>query len=78
VYKPTEEELMNLRQWHTQIRARFPKMVFYFESIPDDVRSKLAKQVGRLGAVSRIERVLLLKFMGLPIHPTARGEVLLN
>jgi hypothetical protein len=28
-------------------------MVFYFESIPDDQRSKLAKQVGRLGAVSR-------------------------
>ncbi|AEO64160.1 08bd25e4-aeb1-4cab-be31-257f0e3c9756 [Thermothielavioides terrestris] len=48
--KPTKEELINLRTWHTQIRSRFPKMVFYFESIPDEQRSKLAKQVGRLGA----------------------------
>ncbi|KAL2162071.1 hypothetical protein VTH06DRAFT_7856 [Thermothelomyces fergusii] len=49
-YTPTEQELVNLRTWHAQIRARFPKMVFYFESIPDEQRSKLAKQVGRLGA----------------------------
>ncbi|AEO58909.1 hypothetical protein MYCTH_2306639 [Thermothelomyces thermophilus ATCC 42464] len=50
LYTPTEEELVNLRTWHAQIRSRFPKMVFYFESIPDEQRSKLAKQVGRLGA----------------------------
>jgi regulatory subunit for Cdc7p protein kinase len=53
-YKPTEEEMVSLRAWHTQIRSRFPKMVFYFESISDDQRSKFAKQVGRLGAVSNI------------------------
>jgi regulatory subunit for Cdc7p protein kinase len=52
-YEPTEEELANLRTWHAQIRSRFPKMVFYFESVPDDQRSKLAKLIGRLGAVSR-------------------------
>lgn len=57
--KPTQEEINNLRQWHTTIRARFPKMVFYFESIPDDVRSRLAKQVGRLGAVSAIEVIVV-------------------
>ncbi|KAL2147470.1 hypothetical protein VTI28DRAFT_9370 [Corynascus sepedonium] len=49
-YAPTEEELVSLRTWHAQIRSRFPKMVFYFESIPDEQRSRLAKQVGRLGA----------------------------
>ncbi|KAK4127241.1 hypothetical protein N657DRAFT_631100 [Parathielavia appendiculata] len=52
--KPTDEELANelanLRAWHAQICSRFPKMVFYFESVPDDQRSKLAKHVGRLGA----------------------------
>ncbi|KAL1837011.1 hypothetical protein VTJ49DRAFT_4396 [Mycothermus thermophilus] len=48
--KATEEELNNIRAWRAQIRARFPKMVFYFESIPDDQRARLAKQVGRLGA----------------------------
>ncbi len=53
-YKRTEEELAILKTWHAQIRTRFPKMVFYFESIPDDQRSRLAKQVGRLGAVSRL------------------------
>ncbi len=51
-YKPSEKELENIRQWQTQIRARFPKMVFYFESIPDDHRSRLSKQVVQLGAVS--------------------------
>ncbi|KAK4103231.1 hypothetical protein N658DRAFT_494566 [Parathielavia hyrcaniae] len=58
-HKPTDNkqadeelanELANLRAWHSQILSRFPKMVFYFESVPDDQRSKLAKHVGRLGA----------------------------
>ncbi|KAH8887532.1 hypothetical protein GQ53DRAFT_655653 [Thozetella sp. PMI_491] len=49
-YKPTDKELDNIRQWQAQTRSRFPKMVFYFESIPDDVRVKLAKQVTQLGA----------------------------
>lgn len=53
-YKPTDEEVENLRQWQAQIRSRFPKMVFYFESIPDEVRSKLSKQVTQLSAVSAI------------------------
>ncbi len=53
-YKRTDEELAILKTWHAQIRARFPKMVFYFESIPDDQRSRLAKQVARLGAVSTL------------------------
>lgn len=51
-YKPTEKEIEMLQQWHTNTRATFPKMVFYFESIPDEFRAKLAKQVAHLGAVS--------------------------
>lgn len=38
--------------WKKHYRAKFPKMVFYFESIPDDVRAKLTKRVTYLGAVS--------------------------
>lgn len=38
--------------WKKHYRAKFPKMVFYFESIPDDVRAKLTKKVTYLGAVS--------------------------
>lgn len=37
--------------WKKHHRAKFPKMVFYFESIPDDVRARLTKRVNYLGAV---------------------------
>ncbi|KAG6010909.1 hypothetical protein E4U21_002579 [Claviceps maximensis] len=36
--------------WKKHYRLKFPKMVFYFESIPDDVRAKLTKRVTYLGA----------------------------
>ncbi|KAF4976172.1 hypothetical protein FZEAL_7130 [Fusarium zealandicum] len=36
--------------WKRHHRAKFPKMVFYFESIPDDVRARLTKRVTYLGA----------------------------
>ncbi|KAK0641111.1 Dfp1/Him1, central region-domain-containing protein [Cercophora newfieldiana] len=49
-FKPSEQEVDNIRVWQTQTRARFPKMVFYFESVSDDQRSKLSKQVAHLGA----------------------------
>lgn len=42
----TEKEV-----WKKHHRAKFPKMVFHFESIPDDVRAKLIKRVTYLGAV---------------------------
>jgi regulatory subunit for Cdc7p protein kinase len=68
-YHPTEEEMVNLKTWHAQIRSRFPKMVFYFESIPDEQRSKLAKQVGKLGAVSGLVRVAgSSRIVGLPVR----------
>ncbi|CAH0056413.1 unnamed protein product [Clonostachys solani] len=36
--------------WKKHYRAKFPKMVFYFESVPDDIRAKLTKKVTYLGA----------------------------
>ncbi|KAG5917882.1 hypothetical protein E4U42_007086, partial [Claviceps africana] len=36
--------------WKKHYRSKFPKMVFYFESIPDDIRAKLTKRVTYLGA----------------------------
>lgn len=36
--------------WKKHHRAKFPKMVFYFESIPDDIRARLTKRVTYLGA----------------------------
>jgi regulatory subunit for Cdc7p protein kinase len=41
----------SIRQWQKHYRKVFPKFVFYFESIPDDVRSKCLKQILSLGAV---------------------------
>jgi len=58
-FKPSEKEVDNIRAWQTQTRARFPKMVFYFESVSDDQRSKLSKQVTHLGAVSGLGIELL-------------------
>lgn len=37
--------------WKKHYRAKFPKMVFYFESVPDEIRAKLTKRVTYLGAV---------------------------
>lgn len=50
--KLSEKEIDNVRQWQAQTRSRFPKMVFYFESLPDEQRVKLTKQFTHLGAVS--------------------------
>lgn len=52
VHKPSEKEVDEVRKWQQGQRSRFPKLVFYFESIPDEQRVKLAKQVAHLGAVS--------------------------
>ena len=49
--KPTNTEDSQKEVWKKHFRAKFPKMVFYFESVPDDVRAKLTKRVTYLGAV---------------------------
>lgn len=40
-------------QWRRHHRREFPKFVFYFESVSEEVRIKCTKQVTALGAVSR-------------------------
>ncbi|KAK4232520.1 Dfp1/Him1, central region-domain-containing protein [Podospora fimiseda] len=49
-YKPSPSELDSISAWKNQMRERIPKMVFYFEGIPDDHRTRLSKQVAILGA----------------------------
>lgn len=46
------DSLENVRQWQKHYRKAFPQFVFYFESVPDDVRSKITRQIQFLGAVS--------------------------
>ncbi|PHH73881.1 hypothetical protein CDD82_5225 [Ophiocordyceps australis] len=36
--------------WRQHYSAKFPKMVFYFDSIPDDTRAKLTKRIAYFGA----------------------------
>ncbi|KAI9877180.1 MAG: hypothetical protein M1830_004615 [Pleopsidium flavum] len=48
--KSVIENLEHIRQWQKHYRKVFPHFVFYFESIPEDVRKKLAKQIAGLGA----------------------------
>jgi len=43
--------LENIRQWQRHYKRAFPQFVFYFESVPDDVRRKMSQQVQMLGAV---------------------------
>jgi len=50
--QPTEEDLREIRKWQQNQRSRFPKFVFYFDGIPQEQQSRLAKQLTHLGAVS--------------------------
>lgn len=50
--KPTAETIDSIRQWQRHYRKAFPQFVFYFDSIPVDLRSKCSRQVVALGAVS--------------------------
>ena len=45
------ENLETIRQWQKHYRKMFPSFTFYFESIPDDIRHRVSKQVQALGAV---------------------------
>jgi regulatory subunit for Cdc7p protein kinase len=48
--KAQRENLETIRLWQRHYRKMFPSFVFYFESIPDDVKTKVLRQVMTLGA----------------------------
>ncbi|KAJ5915782.1 hypothetical protein N7454_010923 [Penicillium verhagenii] len=48
--KPSADTLDTIRQWQRHYRKAFPQFVFYFDSIPEDVRRKFCRQVSALGA----------------------------
>ena len=41
----------SVRQWQRHYKKVFPDFVFYFESVPDEQRVRLLKQITALGAV---------------------------
>ena len=50
--RAAEEDLDSIKAWRKHYRKNFPKFVFYFESIPEEIRLKCTKHVVALGAVS--------------------------
>jgi regulatory subunit for Cdc7p protein kinase len=50
--KASQENLESIRQWQRHYKKVFPQIVFYYESVPDDIRSKISRRVQTLGAVS--------------------------
>lgn len=50
--KAAAASLNGIRQWQKHYRRVFPYFVFYFESIPEDIRVKYSRFVRVLGAVS--------------------------
>ncbi|KAF2690004.1 hypothetical protein K458DRAFT_289477 [Lentithecium fluviatile CBS 122367] len=48
--RTANEELTRIRQWQKHYSGEFPKYVFYFDSMPDDVKYRIGKQVYTLGS----------------------------
>ena len=45
-------QIDDVRQWQKHYKKLFPSFVFYFESLPEDVRVSCARHIKSLGAVS--------------------------
>lgn len=50
--KASHEALEDIRQWQRHYKRSFPTFVFYFESLPEEIRVKCSKWIRSLGAVS--------------------------
>lgn len=50
--KASHEQLYDVRLWQKQTKKSFLSFVFYFESLPEDVRIRASKSIKNLGAVS--------------------------
>ncbi|KAJ5835860.1 Regulatory subunit Dfp1/Him1 central region [Penicillium robsamsonii] len=50
VEKAPADTMDSIRQWQRHYRKAFPQFVFYFDSIPEDVRRRFSRQVIALGA----------------------------
>ena len=49
--KASLEALEDIRQWQRHYKRSFPTFVFYFESLPEELRVKCSKWIRSLGAV---------------------------
>ena len=48
--KQSADNIESVRQWKRHYKRQFPSFVFYFESVPEDVRTRTTRQFQSLGA----------------------------
>ncbi|KXT04447.1 hypothetical protein AC578_3625 [Pseudocercospora eumusae] len=48
--KQNADNLESIRQWQKHYRRQFPQFVFYFDTVPEDVRHKAMRSIRTLGA----------------------------
>lgn len=65
---PTAQNLETIRQWQKHYRKVFPDYTFYFESIPEDLKSRFSRQIASLGAVCPLPCPFLLATFPLPFR----------
>ena len=58
----TSTNLETIRNWQRHYRKLFPQFVFWYESVPDDLKFKLARQTQLLGSVSQQHLFLPLAY----------------
>lgn len=56
----TQENLSEIRQWQRHYKKLFPTMTFYYDSVPDETRHKIGKQIQLLGSVSTLSLLHML------------------
>lgn len=54
----TASNLETIRNWQRHYRKLFPQFVFWYESVPDDLKSKIARQAQLLGSVRAIHLLI--------------------
>lgn len=82
IQKVSEKEAEAVRRWQQSQRLRFPKLVFYFDNLPEDQISRLSKHIAHLGAVSHSFFASVIGFFSLKRltrrASTAGGQILLH
>lgn len=59
--KRHKSDLEDIKQWRKHYHKLFPSLVFYFESLPQDVCIRSSRQIAALGAVSHC--IPIFRFM---------------
>lgn len=78
--KVSEENLESVRQWKRHYRKQFPSFVFYFDSVPDDLRIKSLRQIQALGARDEkffsksVTHVITTRAIPPALHSTSPNE----